>query len=246
MVEWRSMNDSPRIQPRFDAVRAGTPDASWRLAAHACPEWSPAPACALIIAPHPDDETLGAGGLMHAMCRRGCRVTVLSVTDGEAAYPDWPDLSAVRARELDAALELLGAGAIRTERLHLPDGRVAQAHMRLREAVLALARPSSLLVAPYEHDGHPDHEAVGRVCLDIAARRGLRLARYPVWAWHHAGAEMLGTDCWVRFPLGSEAAQSKARALQCYRSQLAPVRRTPVLPGHVLPYFQRAYEMFVL
>jgi LmbE family N-acetylglucosaminyl deacetylase len=230
----------------FDVTRGGTPDAAWRAAACSCPEWSPMPAATVVIAPHPDDETLGAGGLMYAMSRGGCPVTVLSVTDGEAAYPDWPDLKTVRARELDAALVVLGAGAIRTQRLHIPDGGIAHAQSRLREAIEALALPRCLLVAPYERDGHPDHEAVGRVCLDVAARRGLALVRYPVWAWHHASVDLLADHRWVRYPLTSAGSLAKAQALQCFRSQLAPERRIPIVPAHVLPYFQRAYEMFAL
>jgi LmbE family N-acetylglucosaminyl deacetylase len=239
------MTDPTNPAPtHFDVARGGTPDAAWRAAACSCPEWSPTSTALLVIAPHPDDETLGAGGLMYAMSRGGCPVTVLSVTDGEAAYPDWADLSAVRARELDAALFVLGAGAIRTHRLHVPDGRVAQAQSRLREAIEALALPTSLLVAPYERDGHPDHEAVGRACLEIAARMSLELVRYPVWAWHHAGVELLANHRWVRYPLTRAGSSAKTQALQCFRSQFEPERRTPIVPAHVLPYFQRAYEMF--
>jgi LmbE family N-acetylglucosaminyl deacetylase len=231
---------------QFDAACHGTPDEVWRKAARICPEWTPALASVLVVAPHPDDETLGAGGLMYAMSRGRCPVTVLSVTDGEAAYPDWTDLRAVRTRELDAALQRLGGGAIRTQRLHIPDGGVAAAQTRLREAILALADPSGLLIAPYERDGHPDHEAVGRVCLELTARLGLRLVRYPVWAWHHAGTEMLAGDRWVRFTLTRDASQAKTQALQCFGSQIEPARRAPILPAHVLPYFQRGYEMFAL
>jgi hypothetical protein len=57
---------------------------------------------------------------------------------------------------------------------------------------------------------------------------------------------MLAAHRWVRFPLTSDAAQAKARALQCFRSQIEPARRAPILPAHVLPYFQRGYEMFAL
>jgi LmbE family N-acetylglucosaminyl deacetylase len=160
---------------------------------------------------------------MHAMSQAGCPVTVLSVTDGEAAYPDWPELRAVRARELQAAMQILGGPQIHIRRLQLPDGRISSVRSRLRDAVLQLVTPSSLLVAPYERDGHPDHEAVGGVCVDIAVRAGLRL------------------------PLTREDARAKTGAMQCFRSQLEPSSgRVPIVPGHVLPYFQRDFEMFAL
>lgn len=233
-------------RPHFDVSRDGTPEGLWRGAALACPEWSPTPAPLLVVAPHPDDETLGAGGLMHTMTRAGSPVTVVSVTDGEAAFPDWRDLRAVRVRELDEALRLLGGSSIKIRRLHLPDGRVFQTQSALREAILGLVRPTSILVAPYEQDGHPDHEAVGKVCVALAAEVGLRLVRYPIWAWHHADVDMLADPHWIRLSLTEESARAKSSALRCFRSQFEPPGRLPIVPAHVLPYFQRNFEIFAI
>jgi LmbE family N-acetylglucosaminyl deacetylase len=52
------------------------------------PRWEPPLRHALVVAPHPDDETLGTGGLIAALRSRGIEVTVVAVTDGENAYPD--------------------------------------------------------------------------------------------------------------------------------------------------------------
>lgn len=56
----------------------------------------------VIVSPHPDDETFGAGGLMSAALDRGLNVEVMSVTNGEAAYPH-PNLAQVRQAELHVA-----------------------------------------------------------------------------------------------------------------------------------------------
>lgn len=60
---------------------------------------------AVIIAPHPDDEVLGCGGLMQGLAALGRPIQLISVTDGSASHPGsrrWPveRLSVVRPRNL--------------------------------------------------------------------------------------------------------------------------------------------------
>jgi hypothetical protein len=62
----------------------------------------------VVVSPHPDDEVLGAGGLICSAARAGQNLIVLSVTDGEAAYPDWKGLDRIRQREVSDALNVLG------------------------------------------------------------------------------------------------------------------------------------------
>jgi GlcNAc-PI de-N-acetylase len=64
----------------------------------------------LLISPHPDDETLGAGGYLAAQAKRGCPVTVVAVTDGEHAYTNYPGLGEVRVKEQEQALQILCDG----------------------------------------------------------------------------------------------------------------------------------------
>jgi hypothetical protein len=46
--------------------------------------------------------------------------------------------------------------------------------------------------------------------------------------------------------LSFEARRAKARAVQCFVSQLQPPQANPIVPRHVLPYFERPYETFLL
>jgi LmbE family N-acetylglucosaminyl deacetylase len=101
----------------------------------------PAPgASVLVIAPHCDDETLGVGGLIAEASRRGCRVSVAFVTNGDGfpmavsrqyrRLPLWPEdyrrLARLRQREAKAALRRLGVPPERIYFLGYPDGGVAQ------------------------------------------------------------------------------------------------------------------------
>ena len=64
----------------------------------------------LIIAPHPDDETLGCGGITALLKARGQAVRIIIVTDGSgASIPEpRPDLASVRRKESIQAARVLG------------------------------------------------------------------------------------------------------------------------------------------
>ena len=98
----------------------GTPAARWR----AWSRWPSAPTVGLdevvppgrrllVVAPHPDDEVLGSGGLLHLAVRAGRAVRVLLATDGQASHPGssrWPVPRLVPARRAleDVFLDLIG------------------------------------------------------------------------------------------------------------------------------------------
>jgi LmbE family N-acetylglucosaminyl deacetylase len=69
-------------------VDHGTPEQAWRNCARlrTLPEltWSE-PCCVVVIAPHPDDETLGIGGTLCTLARRGFAIQVIALTDCERA-----------------------------------------------------------------------------------------------------------------------------------------------------------------
>jgi LmbE family N-acetylglucosaminyl deacetylase len=176
----------------------------------------------------------------------GQPVTILSVTDGEAADPSRAGLDLIRREELRNALKKLSLIHVEVERLGLPDGKVNEHRNRLHNAIASLLGPTTTLVAPHEQDGHPDHEAVGRTCIEISQAHRVVLARYPIWLWHHTEPRALGAAHWGRFPLSADAQRAKARAIQCFGSQLRPPHGNPVVPAHVLEYFSRPYEAFVL
>ncbi len=232
------------VTPDFDPADPGTSEGAWVHPLSRCREWMPRSGPLVVVSPHPDDEILGAGGLIHSWALRGRTVTIVSVTDGEAAYSTWPGLALVRRAELKRALRKLSVTHIAVMRVGLPDGAVADHVNRLRNVVLSLAHPGTTLVAPYEHDGHPDHDAVGRVCCDVASARGVALARYPVWTWHHAEPRQLARAGLRKFSLTIEARRAKARAIGCFASQLDPPSRAPIVPAHVLTHFQRPFEAF--
>jgi LmbE family N-acetylglucosaminyl deacetylase len=232
--------------PVFDPALDGTPEAAWQSAITALPTWEPPPRPLLIVSPHPDDEILGAGGLIRTWVQHRRPVTILSVTDGEAAYPDWKGLARIRHIELKDALQTLGAAQVSVIRLGIPDGRVAARARQLKRAIISAAASGSTIISPYERDGHPDHEAAGRVCCELARLDGFYVARYPIWMWHHAHPSMFNQANGRKFLLDAATQRAKADAMQRFASQVAPAHRTPIVPEHVIAYFSRPYEVFIL
>ena len=231
---------------RIEAAIHGTDELRWQTLLAEAPLWAPAEGPLLIVSPHPDNEVLAAGGLIHTWRAAGRKVTVLSLTDGEAAYANWNRLARVRREELKAALQILSPSPVLIVRLGIPDGRIAECAARLRGAIVSLVVPGTTIVAPYENDGRPDHDAAGRTSAEMARELGLPMARYPIWTWHHGDPPALSGLPWRRFSLSAAAQAAKAEAVGCFTSQTSPYRRTPIFPDHIVRYFTRPYETFLI
>src|SRR5580692_1929438 len=229
----------------FDTSIPGTPECFW--AALEPPVWSPPAGPLVVVAPHPDDETLGAGGLIHTWAaRHELPVVIVSVTDGEAACPEIPNLAAVRRAELEAARRELATRNIELVHLGLPDGRVSEHQQELARALCGITPDRATLIAPFEEDGHPDHDATGRMAREVADRRDAMFAQYPIWAWHRATPAIFASRALGSFMLSPAAQRAKQSAIRRYRSQLSDRPGGAIVPAHVLEYFARPYEVFVL
>jgi LmbE family N-acetylglucosaminyl deacetylase len=242
-----------------DRAHTGTPEASWRRSGRL--EGLRAlviepPRKVVVVAPHPDDEVLGTGGLLRHLSLSGVEIEILAVTDGEASHATGPSarsshLADIRSRETLLALRRLCPRPPLVTRLGLPDGRVGDHTGRLDHALSDRVHDGVLWLAPWWSDGHPDHDACGRTAVEVARRRGVPMLSYLVWAWHWA--EPAGHDLpWERcrrFDLDPNCVERKRWAIQAFRSQIRP-RSTgpddePVLPPTVLAHFHRAHEVFV-
>lgn len=190
-----------------------------------------------VVAPHPDDESIGAGGLIALWVQDGRRARVVVVTDGAAGHPalreaallpeDRAALSretAVRRRaECEAALEVLGA---RGCWLDGTDGELWQDEARLVRTLEAEWRVflPDCLVVPFPADRHRDHAVAAR----IAARAGMAalpedtaVLCYEVWSPCPANAVL---DI-------SAVAAEKDRAIACHASQTASTDYVAAVQG---------------
>jgi LmbE family N-acetylglucosaminyl deacetylase len=240
----------------FDSRNAGTPPQAWAPLLAAAPEITPPGAAShvVVIAAHPDDETLGAGGLIALAAVCGAQITVIVASDGEASHPasrthSPEDLARLRRCEVRAAVAALDPRA-EVIRLGLPDGRLADHRREIAEAVDAVEPPPTHLVTPWAGDRHPDHEACARAVRAAGAARSAARWEYPIWAWHWACPDQgeLSAVGLRRIRLDGLAREAKERALGCYPSQLAALSAEPgderLLGDHVLAHFRGDVEAF--
>ena len=238
----------------FSPQGSGNAPAAWRLADLPGTAWPAAGDHLLLLSAHPDDETLGAGGLIAGAASRGARVTVVVATDGEHSHPDSPtttpgELAVVRRTEMREALDLL-AGDLELHFLGLPDGDLAATGDAVARAVQPWSAGVTHLVSPLLGDGHPDHDHCARVAAALAVAIGAQHWSYPIWLWHWGdpAGGLLDAPDWHVLPLGPDERAAKQAALAAHRSQHTPLSGQPgdeaILPPHVLAHFDRDVETF--
>jgi LmbE family N-acetylglucosaminyl deacetylase len=148
----------------------------------------------LIVAPHPDDESIGCGGLIAALRRRQMNVQLVVLTDGTGSHANSMShppcrLADLRKSEALEAAAILGVApeAVAFWKLadrFVPDrdsaefeSAVARTQLRLR-----LLQPATLVI-PGRTDRHGDHRAAWSIWTE--AVRGLpvkpRILEYLVW-----------------------------------------------------------------
>jgi LmbE family N-acetylglucosaminyl deacetylase len=220
------------------------------------------PGLLLVIAPHPDDETLGCGGLLLTRRRAGLPAAVLFLTDGAASHPGHPEhppasIAALRKREAREAAAVLGLTPEALTFLDLPDGRLPHLDAPARDAAIArLAteftrlRPATILVT-HRHDGSSEHVAAFPLVTAALARVALRprVLEYLVWSAHSPRllARVALQPARIHRHPFSGLGPVKRRALASYRSQLVPLDpwTHPVLPPDFANAFSPESEFFL-
>lgn len=227
----RDWNRSGRVQHSRMSLRH-----RWRSVHGAAVPWSPPAKRTVVLAPHPDDETLSSGGLISFQRDRGVDVVVVAVTDGDASYDPAgdPALAATRRAEQQSALGVLGVDAGCIRRLGLPDSHVADFETDVGRRLGEVLRPDDLLVTTWSHDVHPDHEACGRAARAAAAQVPVTLLFSLFWSWHHRRAEDVAPHQLLSFDLDADVQRTKAHALRQHRSQFHVRGVSPILDERVV------------
>lgn len=169
----------------------------------------------LVIAPHPDDETIGCGATLALHARRGDVVHVVVVTDGDLGDPDgrFPGDGYVERRrdECRRAASVLGA---RTPRfLGHRDQHTDAASLRAQLASLLAELAPAVVYHPAAPEMHPDHHVAARVTLEVLAAQAGAARSFAYESW----VPVVPTHV-----IDVSAAWTvKQAALSCYATQLS-------------------------
>lgn len=186
----------------------------------------------LVFAPHPDDESIGAGALIADIVQRGGSVRVVFMTNGD--NNPWPQRFAKRRLRIHAndqrkwgrlrraearhALSILGLSPQSATFLGLPDDGLAALDRDMVANRIAAAlrefRPT-LLIIPSIDDFHPDHRATHRAILRAVSRLDRRPQMILSYIVHGRVS-----NAYREFDAAGQRLDMKRAAIHCHASQL--------------------------
>jgi LmbE family N-acetylglucosaminyl deacetylase len=190
----------------------------------------------LVIAPHPDDESLGAGGLIQQAVAAGAEVRVIFVTDGD--NNPWPQRwterrwridgecrrrwGALRRSEGMRAADILGLSTAQVEFFGLPDAAILPLWRRRDAAVLdrfvrAFSEwPADVLIPPSPKDRHPDHRGAFYFAAEALRRLGQQPAQFS-YLIHPGWLAAEAPGCVLHLTREQQAV--KLQAILCHETQ---------------------------
>ncbi|MCF4126168.1 PIG-L deacetylase family protein [Methylobacterium sp. SyP6R] len=245
---------------RADAVLA----AAEALPVHTLEDLVPAGGI-VVVAPHPDDESLGCGGLVAEARAQGVPVRLVVVSDGVGSHPNSRSHPPERLRDLResetlAAVAHLGLAPEHVAFLRLPDRFVPAIGPEAEAAAGAIAAAAracgaGALFVTWEHDPHCDHAASAAlarrardlICRDLGG--DVRLYAYPVWGWTLPPETEIGAaPRGIRLDV-TRHLPAKAAAIAAHRSQTTDlIADDPEgfrLEPAMLARFARNHEIFL-
>lgn len=181
----------------------------------------------LILAPHPDDEVFGCGGLIARLVGEGRAPHVAILTGGGRAHRGCCDISevdiiAARRKLTREAIKSFGLPESNLHEFDYNDGGVRDDHMFEKESLktlIANIQPDIILV-PHHGEGWPDHLAVRQIGLDMASAN-TEVWEYCVWMWYYMQRHF---DWHSARQLKMSPAEhaAKLKAISIYQSAIAP------------------------
>jgi LmbE family N-acetylglucosaminyl deacetylase len=191
----------------------------------------------LVVAPHPDDETFGASGVICKCLANAGRVTIVFLTSGGASHKgccDIPSAELETKREITSrrAAQLFGISDTNLHYLRLPDGRLPHRDQpgfteatELLAAILKTVKPSQVY-ATHPAEGWSDHTAGAQMAESAiqSANSNAELFYYCVWLWLSVPFGVLAGLDWSRGLKMDidEFVDTKQQAVRLYVGDKAP------------------------
>lgn len=130
----------------------------------------------LVVAPHPDDESIGCGGLL-SLYGRQC--DVLLITNGcDKNQRNLKEIVEVREKEFINAISSARVNAYKI--LHIFQGDILSSKKQIRDVI---TEQYDYVFVPNQYDAHRDHVAVYKTLKNLIKRGYMKstLYEYEVW-----------------------------------------------------------------
>ncbi|MVM28689.1 PIG-L family deacetylase [Spirosoma sp. HMF4905] len=219
---------------------------------------------ALVIAPHPDDESLGCGGTIAQLRALGYAVHVAFVSDGTMSHPNSKAYPVERLRDLResearAALHVLAVDPddctfLRYRDRQVPtNGASGFAEVATRMArLIDQVKPTTVFV-PWRRDPHPDHRASWQIVQEALRQTTIkpRVFEYLIWLWELGKqADMPNPDEVMIWCVSIDSVMDQRnRAIAAHRSQVTHlIDDDPTafyLSPDLLTHFEQPRELFL-
>lgn len=218
----------------------------------------------VIIAPHPDDESLGCGGTIALLRQAGLPVHIIFVSDGTLSHPNskkYPAEKLLKLRESEAlnALKILNVAAGDASFMRLKDRSVPipgepdfETAVQKLLQILQPLQPDTILVT-WEKDPHPDHRAAWQMVNAAASglKKKPRMLQYLIWIWELGKNTDLAVNQFNKlYFIGIKTVFNlKKQAVAAHISQVSNlIDDDPegfILSPEILAHFDHADELFI-
>lgn len=205
----------------------------------------------LFISPHPDDETIAAGGLLYEAANENCDIYIILISGGEKWGP-----KDIRLKEFNLSCKSLGVKINNTAFLNFPDkfsrntANRIKVYRAIRKAFKEIA--PDYFIYPSALDLDKDHKLIGQLAGQLKKRKTAFLSylihyiafpkpyRFRPNEFIVPPVKLLNENNWINFPLNANALEKKHAAMLNHRTQLS-------VPGmrNVLLSFIRQNEIFI-
>lgn len=206
----------------------------------------------LIVAPHPDDEVIGCGGLTSRLVAEGRTPHIVILTGGEGSHRgccSTPASEIVKARRglTCKSLSILGVPQEFVHELDFMDGSVSSNDGRQIErlkTIVADVRPDVVFV-PHWGEGWNDHIVVKDIIRPMLPSTS-ELWEYCVWMWYYNIWRGLDWNNAAVLRMTRDEHNLKLQAMQAYIAPVAPCGRpwSGVLPDLFVKANQSDVELY--